>query len=212
MTPLMRVDIFFANACFDWVVISGEDGSPLAVGGFHQTLGWQVVVSLSHFFANPVCHKTGCFSLPSWQVLYLFPGREQSSWLLCLTVKRRTSIRWGKSFPFLILSIILQFRQTFSLFLFGTSQHPDWRIFCQFLDLDWRKVWKYFVYLEEFQRFLRLSAVKSLEITCWLEQSIEKTRILLREQDTLQCSVDLKSREKCRFWEVSRGRDRQVGG
>ena len=66
-------------------------------------------------------------------ILYFFPGREQSSWLLCLTVKRRTSIRWGKIFPFLILSIhiVLQ-RQTCSLFLLGTSRHPDWRIFANF--------------------------------------------------------------------------------
>ena len=207
---LLKILTFFANASFDWVVISGEDGSPLAVGGFHQTLGRQVVFSLSHFLANPVSLMQEFF-LCLLDILYFFPGREQSSWLLCLTVKRRTSIRWGKIFPFLILSTHIA-KTNFFIILIG-DQPASWlENFCQFFDLDWRKVWNYFVYLEEFQRFLRLSAVKSLEITCWLEQSIEKTRILQREQDTLQCSVDLKSREKCRFWEVSRGRDRQGDG
>ena len=163
MTPLMRVDIFFANACFDWVVISGEDGSPLAVGGFHQTLGRQVVFSLSHFFANPVSLMQEVF-LCLLDILYFFPGREQSSWLLCLTVKRRTSIRWGEIVPFLILSIILQFRQTFSLFLLGTSQHPDWRIFVNFSISIEEKfgnilyIWKSF---KDFCAFLRSRALKS---------------------------------------------------
>ena len=95
---LFKILTFFANACFDWVVISGEDGSPLAVGGFHQTLGRQVVFSLSHFFANSVSKKQEVF-LCLRDISFLFPGREQSSWLLCLTVRRRTSIRWGTIFP-----------------------------------------------------------------------------------------------------------------
>ena len=59
---LFKILTFFANASFDWVVISGEDWSPLALGGLHQTLGRQVVFSLSHFFANPVSLMRKFFS------------------------------------------------------------------------------------------------------------------------------------------------------
>ena len=57
-------------------------------------------------------------------------------------------------------------KTNFFIILIGDQPASLLENFRQFLDLDWRKVWKYFVYLEEFQRFLRLSAVKSLEITC----------------------------------------------
>ena len=178
MTPLMRVDIFFANACFDWVVISGEDGSPLAVGGFHQTLGRQVVVSLSHFFANPVCHKTGCFSLPSWHVLYLFPGREQSSWLLCLTVRRRTSIRWGTIFPtFCNLDNFFHYSYWIGEFFENFSISIEWK-FCIFGRIP--KIFALFCGQEPWNHLLTWTVhrknadsakrARHTAVHCWLEE------------------------------------------
>ena len=72
-----------------------------------------------------------------------------------------------RDFPFFnIINAHCIAKTNFFIILIGDQPASLLENFCQFLDLDWRKVWKYFVYLEEFQRFLRLSAVKSLEITC----------------------------------------------